>query len=312
MGLDAFRNNSDSNGSNNTSSCNKDDSKSNQSTKNGKYDESYVLKIMSKCNSETEGEKISRSDYEDWKETTIFDCPSTSWFYRNGGWNNWLTKAGIKHNNKGTKIKFDGITEMSPAKAYVIGVLMGDGTVNTNKGQHKVQLQAVDKPFIDMFCDRLCQFTGLNKESITEGKADGRYYATKTSKELALEMDKYMSETWIKWVDELAEDELLYLVSGLYDSEGHYKKDVNICTFSTTSISMKNLFVWCLTEHFLNSSKINEVRRKSIDYHDFSVQEYFREDRCSIEYQIILSKEFSQEFINSVSCSINRKLGESE
>lgn len=310
MGLDSFNNESESDDSNDVLACNREDSEVNRYGKGGKYDEESVIEIMLQCNSKTQGKKVSRSKYKDWRETVEFDCPSPSWFYRNGGWNHWLTKADIKHNDKGTKIEFDGINDMSPAKAYVIGVLLGDGSVITETGQHRVQLQATDKQFIDMFCNRLCEFTGLDRNSISEGKSDNRYYASKSSKNLALEMDKYLSDTWTKWVDGLDDKDVLYLISGLYDSEGHYDEKRDKCSFSSTTISMKNLFVWCLTEHLLDFTAVNEVRRKSIDYHDFSVQEYFREERGSIEYQVILSEEFSKTFIESVDCSINRKVGE--
>ncbi|EGQ44100.1 MAG: hypothetical protein J07AB43_01590 [Candidatus Nanosalina sp. J07AB43] len=312
MGLDSFRNDKEGNGRYNPSNLNIGASEQNHSTKGGKYDEEDVLEVMRQCNSETPGERISRNEYNNWRSNLEFDCPSGSWFQRNGGWNEWLTKAGIEHNSRGTKITFDGIDEMSPSKAYVIGVLIGDGSVITEKGQHKIQLSTADESFKEMYCNRLCEFTNLDRSSITEGTTDNMYYATKVSKELTLEMDKYMSGTWTEWVDELTTEEAIYLISGLYDSEGHYDERVGKCSFTSTSISIKNLFVWCLTEHLLDFTAVSEVRRKSISYHNFSIHEFFREETSNIEYQVILSEEFSERFINSISCSISRKLGKSE
>lgn len=275
------------------------------------YEESRVIDILKKANEETEGNKLSRSKYKSWRDNNLdgfnSGIPSQSWFYRHGTWNEWLDKANIQKNRKGTEIDVN-TDSVSFSKAYLIGCCLGDGSIIMDKGQKGIKLSSVDKSFTDRFSEAIKEAYNLEKDSVTRTtynpdslQSNIQYEATKRSKQIAKDLNQYKLQNWNSWVQIFNKEQLTSLLQGMWDSEC-YSSEIKRTTFSTTEPEMKNLVLKTIFTIFDTEIELKNVNRCSINYGNISVEEVIREESIVNGYncKIKINSSFYNKFTEKI------------
>lgn len=185
-----------------------------------------------------------------------------------GSWNNALRYCNLEiKKEKKHKILNENFNKLTPEKAYILGVLCGDGCVVRNR----IKLNVIDKEFAEYFAYCLEMVYGI-KTKMSEIRTPNRvknsiiyrcknqWVVTLNSKEAYEDILKYGNLTTFKWVvpNEIYKNEDKNIISnflkGYIDSEGCIsirKRGASIQVSSSNINGLKQIF------YLLNNLDIN-------------------------------------------------------
>jgi intein-encoded DNA endonuclease-like protein len=141
----------------------------------------------------------------------------------------WL--RGVSNPIKGIGIPSLEFLKPSEDLANVIGVVLGDGTTYENGDNYIIRLGAKDKEFVEDFGRRLGNVLG--REPIRPWKVAGKYIAEARSKTLYELLRKPVDLKRIKPYVEHCPKCAAAFLRGLFDSEGHVRKEGYIYLYNT-------------------------------------------------------------------------------
>lgn len=204
---------------------------------NGKYVDEETVKEQLHKFVEKEEESLTYENFDDNKEYPSSKVVGD----RFGTWNEGLEAAGIGTNRELHTIDVtDDMFEVSADKAYVMGVLMGDGCVNIDDS---IILSVTDKEFAEEFGRRLCSWTGLVwdgfdsdktqvgcnvQEKYTGENHNDQYVVKKGITEIEAHVRQYKYPHDSDAILEEFEGYHAEMLRGLWDSEGWVRKDGRI------------------------------------------------------------------------------------
>lgn len=187
--------------------------------------------------------------------------------------------------------------EPSPEKAYIVGVLLGDGSLGEYTRTIKFTLQTKDKEFVDEVSRCLSEWIKQGSD-VTISKLPKRgdnqepvYSLSKGSSEPFEELMRLYNMDPTKFPDEFEGYEI-ELLRGLWDSEGHISQ--GIVGFTNTDEEILELYYVLLQNIF------------GWDSDDMSLYETNKETQAK---QIRMRKKHTEEFVETVQPTITRKFG---
>lgn len=145
----------------------------------------------------------------------------------------WIHQKNVKIRNKYIEVN------LSPSKEfwYIVGVLEGDGSINSNK--NGIILRVKDKEFAEEF-DRCCKAIGMSSKLVFENSQKG--WRVLSYSKILINRYKEISENDI--LNLPAEYRIAFL-RGFFDSEGCYytnpKNGIKSCKMTNTNIIYVNL-----------------------------------------------------------------------
>ena len=270
-----------------------------------KYSNTFIFECLQECSSDGE---ITREEYQ--KKRTDKMPASATIEKRFETWNNAVKQAGLSENT--SKYRWEPNVDMSiwnKQKSYIIGVLIGDGSVNkSSRGKKQISLFTVDQEFRDKFLDDICEWLNVDDDRFEYGITEkddknhqDQYYCKKTSAALFDELYEYTynERHWITWINKLDSEERKYILKGLWDSEGTVLKrdstnELRI-GFSSTEEWIIQLYLTLLVD-VVNLSLGSYTTSASGDPKTYRV--------------MINEGEYNNKFINTVSPTITRKTEE--
>lgn len=266
---------------------------------NGKYVDKDTVKEQLHKFVEEEEESLTYENFDDNKEYPSSKVVGD----RFGTWNEGLEAAGIGTNRELHTIDVtDDMFEVSADKAYVMGVLMGDGCVDV---ANSMVLSVTDKDFAEEYARRFCSWTGLVwdgfdsdktqvgcnvQEKYTGENHNDQYVVKKGVTEIEAHVRQYKYPNSSKSIVDEFGDYKTELLRGLWDSEGYIKDDGRV-GFSNGHGNTFDIFTDLVTSTI------------DVNYSELTITEYDRDYRvCLIPHR------YTQEFIDAVSPTIQRKI----
>lgn len=211
---------------------------------------------------------------------------------RFGSWNNGLKKAGIKEN----VVQIDNdekYKEPSSNKAYIVGVILGDASVSSDK---TIQLQVNDKEFAKAFAIKLCSYLDLNWYGWEDEKT--QLYTTKTRNNM-WRVQRGVSSLYshllkyqrVESSEDIIDEFKKYapsLLRGLWDSDGSFDSSHGI-RFSNSRDGTIDIYA--------------NLLRKEVNTNDITVSEKGHRGTRTVR----LPCSYTEEFFYLVNPTIERK-----
>jgi len=225
---------------------------------------------------------------------------------RFGSWNEGLEAAGISKNKDMIRIEATpDMYEPSSDKAYILGVLMGDGCVNVDKS---MILAVADKDFACEYGRKFCSWAGLewhgfddnrtqvscNIRELEDDNHSEQYVVKKGVADIAPHLLQYKYPSDAQSVVDEFESYEVEMLRGLWDSEGWVKKDGRV-GFANGHIPTVEIYLDIL--HYT----------LEIDKSDISVYEY-----DSSHVVVMIPSRLRTEFMDIIDPTIQRKIDRSD
>jgi len=151
----------------------------------------------------------------------------------------WL--HGVTSPYNGRRIPSLELLKPSEDLGYVIGVRLGDGNAYENSAGYIIRLQAKDKEFVEKF--GICLGNVLGRRPVRPWKDAGRYAAVVVSKALYKLLREPIDLKRIKKYVEHCPKCIAAFLRGLFDSEGHVRKEGYIYLYISTIPTMRYSFM---------------------------------------------------------------------
>ncbi|HEW93458.1 hypothetical protein DRN87_02435 [Candidatus Geothermarchaeota archaeon] len=197
--------------------------------------------------------------------------------------------------------------EPSPELAYVIGVLLGDGTVTQDrKSDYVIKLEATDLEFVEYFSK--CVSIVLGKPYIKPKKV------WKKNRKKARWKVRYKSKSFVRWFKEENLDTLkqyieynkntiTYFLRGLYDSEGSNYRCIKISLYNT-DISLLKYVKYLLAKYYnIKTGKISINGKPGLYYTSYG--DIIKRKRTV--YNLYTHKGYARVFLREIGFTISRK-----
>ena len=145
----------------------------------------------------------------------------------------WIHQKNVKIRDKYIKVN------LSPSKelCYIVGVLKGDGSINSNK--NGIILRVKDEEFAKEF-HRCCKTVGMSSKLVFENSQKG--WRVLSYSKILINRYKEISENDIL---NLPDELKIAFLRGFFDSEGCYytnsKNGIKSCKITNTNITYVNL-----------------------------------------------------------------------
>lgn len=261
---------------------------------------------------------------EDFKQHP--DYPGIKPIYRIfGSWNEALNKAGIEINRLRVSDLKSGEDEMK-SKAYVIGVLFGDGYITTESEYPVIGLGVTDKEFAEEFGARLCKWLGADWYGFNSDKTQvscraynsnhtnsKKYKVEKGITSIATSITDYYDKSISDILSEFNGVEE-HLVRGMWDSEGCIDKENGTIKFSNTEKKVIRLYIKalsrCMKTDFEDEVSLDNTDIASIDSAYMSVPVLEPGNYNSLKeefYEVKIPRLYCNEFYDVVNPTIRRK-----
>jgi hypothetical protein len=200
------------------------------------------------------------------------------------------------------------LKQSSADKAYIVGVLLGDGSLVTNNRDEKViALQAADKDFVVEFGKALCRLADLNwsgyghedTEVVTsthqynEDNWSDVHSVQKGAASIHYELRKCMNLSARKLREEF-DGNAVPLLRGLWDSEGSIESKTSRVIFTNEDKKVLKLYVELLNTVFDADSVASDT--------------YIKEDSTTDCSHVVLPNSYTHEFLEKVNPTIQRKV----
>lgn len=152
----------------------------------------------------------------------------------------------------------EDMKEYTEELGYIIGVILGDGSVMESDRSKYIALQAKDRDFVEQFGQVFCNWSGLQWDGLNSdntqmscsgpiecsGNAINQWRCQKGIKEIYGLLIKYQNGDFkVESLLDGSEEFKIGLLRGLYDSEGSILKSCGIVRFSTTDDKIKLLYM---------------------------------------------------------------------
>lgn len=265
----------------------------------------------------TQHSHISKKEFD-----TNSDYPSAGCIVRHfNSWNSGLKKAGIPINKSAVSITSDMESE-SYEKAYIIGVLLGDGCLTkSSKGDVSIQLVAKDKEFIEEFGELFCQWADLEwhgwGSEYTELCCYGPLFENHSDKAKCYGVSKGFNAGYehinnILSYDcndmiETFDNYRIELVRGLWDSEGSISS--NRVRFASSEPRIINMYIKLLGDMLdisVSGCSWASESKYGIKLGDFYIFENSGFENSGV-YNVALPADKTDRFVNMVQPTISRK-----
>lgn len=169
----------------------------------------------------------------------------------------------IKMNKERAFSLSTGWTKSTKDLAYVIGVLLGDGTI-TRGG---IQLQSIDREFINAFADACERQFGLKRHLYKyPGRRirfpGGKEYDTRPTVMVSFHSSRlrdWLLTRWPyidKWIRNLNRDQRIAWLRGIWDSEGSIDKNGTTVLWYNNSNLLTRLYTDTLLEYLEISARV--------------------------------------------------------
>lgn len=246
------------------------------------------------------GEEEEKLTYDNFNSNK--DYPSSRTIEKRfGSWNEGLKQAGVSLNRDINPIQVtDDMYEMSPEKAYILGVLMGDASINKIGA---MGLSVVDREFAEQYAKMFCKWAGLRWEGFDSEETEVSCFMNRHNKKE--HKDQYVIK---KGVSEIKEHMLQYkypndyesileevkgneveLIRGLWDSEGWIKKDGRV-GFKNGHEETAVLYIEAITDVLQIPKEEMQIRE------------------TDTAFTVIIPNRYRTEFIQTIEPTIERKL----
>jgi hypothetical protein len=252
------------------------------------------------------------------------DYPSGSTItYNFGSWNKGIEKACIPTQNKNTRINFtEDMKSPTSEKAYLIGVMLCDGSLSQYNNRTYYELTVKDKDFAVNVTKQFCEWTGLNWDGFhsenTEmsckgpielnGNKDDVYRVRKGVNPLLEHLDKYRNMGGEKIINEFKEHKS-DLLRGMWDSEGSISTEVGVRFFNSDD-KIIHMYMVLVSEvlnlNYNQKGMTYGTKDKSMKYGDIVVGPERGFSNNTREVRI--SKDHVQKFLDVVEPTIKRKV----
>lgn len=223
--------------------------------------------------------------------------------------NNIKRDAGEEPNNIGNKEQTITVTDEmyqpSEPKAYVVGVLLGDGWFDTNGRNRRIGLECTDKDFAEQFGKQLSDYLNLawsgfqdtNSLSCSIREYDEQhkqdiYAIRKGIKPIYNHLVEYYDKTYTEIVDEFQQHQIA-LVRGLWDSEGAINS--RKIKFTNGDVETVKTYVKVVLNNL------------DIDKDDISIHAKHVNTEYDDVIDVILPAYSSDDFFNTFGTSLSRK-----
>jgi len=162
-----------------------------------------------------------------------------------------LHKRGIVTQGNGGRLParlFGSYQKLTADKAYILGVLCGDGFVGQQKGyltSIQIKLQAVDTDFLDNFKRCMVSVYGIMPHVYTSTVADTVVFnSVLAGKDLFGYCDSFKTREWCvpEEIKRASEEIKMAFLRGLFDSEGYvtkgmrFTRKVGICIVNKSAL----------------------------------------------------------------------------
>lgn len=233
---------------------------------------------------------------------------------RLGSWNEALKQVGADINKETSTIDVtDDMYRPSASKAYLVGALMGDGTINK---VDSFMLPTVDKEFAVEVGKAFCEWSGLEWDGfnsddtevstfireLEEEEHNDQYVIKKGVSDIADHLRRYKYPDDPKEIINEFSGYKKELVRGLWDAEGSVKADGRIL-FTNLDESVVKIY----TKTVSDVLRINSVERVGDGIKKFKSNEIYKVSRTDGAVNVVIPSEHKNKFISTVSPTIKRK-----
>lgn len=208
----------------------------------------------------------------------------------------WLRQI---HNPLGSANRF--VAEPTPELAYIIGVKLGDGSINRKGYNRRIRLQSIDPEFVSEF-DR-CLSAVLNSRRHA-------LWVDKNRREIHVEARSVLLYNFLRqppgdlrpWVEHCRRCISAFL-RGFFDSEGSVSQEGNL-TASNTNTQLLKYVQWLLAKGFgIEATGLHpKTRKRSMLGRRGRI--YYRNADC---YEIYVRRTCRNRFLQGIGFTIRRK-----
>lgn len=239
-----------------------------------------------------------------------------------------------KYGGAVNKSKINGLCSVdlfSSSKAYVVGVVLGDGCIYQRNGRKngRIKLSVTDRGFAEKFARELCSCLSLRYEGLDSKYTElsyNTYSRQENNRKKTHEVKRSLPENifnhfidYQKLKDNTKEVLILgeefrnykeQLVAGLWDSEGSVTRD-GIVHFCNTNVYIIDLYMNLLS-HILDLDYEKPIVNDDIKtgrYGEYYIDARGKSQRlgdCKF-YDIFLFKKYKQQFYEKIDPVIERK-----